>query len=99
MLFRSPLDSLQPGVANRVRNQDIRCDSLAEAYELVGTYRANAAENGQVPQAGGSDAEGADGTDGAASSAADAAGSDASSASSSASAAAAAHPGAASAGA
>ena len=94
-----PLDSLQPGVANRVRNQDIRCDSLAEAYELVGTYRANAAENGQVPQAGGSDAEGADGTDGAASSAADAAGSDASSASSSASAAAAAHPGAASAGA
>lgn len=47
------MDDLQPGVANRVRNHDIRCDSLDEAYRLVQTYRSEAEASGEVPQAEG----------------------------------------------
>lgn len=50
------VDSLQPGVANRVRNQDIRCDSLDQAYGLIEQYRLDAAESGEVPQAADADA-------------------------------------------
>ncbi|WP_241156052.1 Stp1/IreP family PP2C-type Ser/Thr phosphatase [Adlercreutzia sp. ZJ154] len=45
------VDDLQPGVANRVRNEDIRCDSLEQAYDLVETYKEETTKTGEVPQA------------------------------------------------
>lgn len=37
-----PLDALQPGTAARVREQDIRCESLEAARRLVNEYRSDA---------------------------------------------------------
>lgn len=37
-----PLDVLQPGTAARIREQDIRCESLEAARHLVNEYRAEA---------------------------------------------------------
>lgn len=37
-----PLDALQPGTAARVREQDIRCESLEAARRLVNEYRMDA---------------------------------------------------------
>ncbi len=34
------IDDLQPGVANRIKNKEIRADSLQAAEELVNSYRA-----------------------------------------------------------
>lgn len=36
------LSSLQPGVANRIRSNDIRCDSVEDAFELVDRYEEDA---------------------------------------------------------
>ncbi len=37
-----PLDELQPGTAARIRNQEIRCESLEAARHLVNEYREEA---------------------------------------------------------
>lgn len=46
------VDSLQPGVANRVRNHDIRCDSLDAAHGLIEQYRLDVfdSQKSAVPQ-------------------------------------------------
>lgn len=46
------VDDLQPGLANRIRQNDIRCDSLSEAYVLVGQYRQDIQNKSEVPQSG-----------------------------------------------
>lgn len=38
-----PMDALQPGTAARIREQDIRCESLEAARHLVNEYREEAA--------------------------------------------------------
>ncbi|WP_251213351.1 Stp1/IreP family PP2C-type Ser/Thr phosphatase [Adlercreutzia murintestinalis] len=47
-----PVDGLQPGVANRVRNHDIRCDSLDAAHGLIEQYRLDLfdSQKSAVPQ-------------------------------------------------
>ena len=40
------VDDLLPGVANRIRNNEIRRDSLEAAYDLVSEYRNEIAERG-----------------------------------------------------
>lgn len=42
------LDDLLPGVANRIRNNEVTRDSLSAAYELVDKYREEIAERGTL---------------------------------------------------
>lgn len=44
-----PVDKLQSSVANRLRDQGIRVDSVDEAKKLVESYRQQMAERGEVP--------------------------------------------------
>lgn len=67
------LDDLMPGVANRIRNNEVRRDSLEAAYELIGKYREEIAERGVAAglssngdiEATGSGSDGAGSSDGA----------------------------------
>ncbi len=53
-----PVDELQSSVANRLRDQGIRLDSVEQAKELVESYRRQIAERGEVPGAEGNDPAG-----------------------------------------
>lgn len=50
------LEDIQPGTARRIRSEDIRCDSLQDARDLVNGYRSDAGL--QHPAAGATDAQG-----------------------------------------
>ncbi len=60
-----PLDDLLPGVAARITNDDVRCDSVDAARELVNGYRrdaeARAADESQVPAQQAQDGQAAEG--------------------------------------
>ena len=43
------LDDLQPGVANRIKGDGLRVDSVDDARDLVETYREEAASRDEVP--------------------------------------------------
>lgn len=45
-----PLDDLQPGVATRIRNDEVRCDSLDAAHELVNEYKQDIASRTPTPE-------------------------------------------------
>ncbi len=74
------IDDLQPGVANRIKDEEIRTDTLDEAYELVESYRedlaaraekANSNKNADNGDNGDNGDEQAASDDGAAANAAD----------------------------
>ena len=51
------LDDIQPGTARRIRSEDIRCDSIQDARNLVNGYRQDTGNQHPAADAGNTDAE------------------------------------------
>lgn len=51
------LDDIQPGTARRIRSEDIRCDSIQDARNLVNGYRQDTGNQHPVADAGNTDSE------------------------------------------